>query len=120
MNTQNAKKLLIEKERSLLEDLRRLEGELAQPGDVGDHVDNATASEETGDASEEITRVTDTLEAVRAAMQRIEQGTYGRCVVCGRPIEAKRLESVPWTPYCRKDQEKIDREEGLDNAKVTL
>jgi DnaK suppressor protein len=40
---------------------------------------------------------------VRDALQRIEKGTYGRCVECGRPIEAHRLGSVPWTPYCLDD-----------------
>jgi len=120
MNTEDAKKLLVEKERSLVKDKGRLQGELAGPDDVGDPVDNAVVSEETGDASEQITRVTDTLKAVRAALQRIEDGTYGRCVICGRPIEPKRLEAVPWTLYCLEDQEKIDRQGGMENAIPTL
>src|ERR1051326_2036171 len=35
---------------------------------------------------------------VRAALKRIEDGTYGKCVVCGRPIPEKRLEAIPWAP----------------------
>lgn len=34
---------------------------------------------------------------VQAALKRIEDGTYGKCVVCGRPIPEKRLEAIPWT-----------------------
>ena len=49
------------------------------------------------------------LAQVRAALRRIEQGTYGRCMVDGGPIDPKRLESVPWTPYCLKHQ--LDLEE---------
>lgn len=44
------------------------------------------------------------LAQVRAALRRIDNGTYGRCVVDGEPIDQKRLESVPWTPYCLKHQ----------------
>lgn len=45
---------------------------------------------------------------VRVALGRIEDGTYGRCVVDGDPIGEGRLESVPWTPYCLKHQEKLE------------
>jgi DnaK suppressor protein len=120
MTTEHAKKLLLEKERSLLEELDRLQDEISDSGDVGDPVDAAASDEATGDASENLSKVTETLEDVRSALQRIEAGTYGRCVVCGRPIEPKRLEAVPWTPYCLEDQERIDRERGLDHGSATL
>jgi RNA polymerase-binding transcription factor DksA len=38
-----------------------------------------------------------TLKQVRAALQRIQDGTYGVCIDCGRRIEPARLEAVPWT-----------------------
>lgn len=45
---------------------------------------------------------------VRAALRRIEGGTYGKCVVDGEPIDEKRLESVPWAPYCLKHQRELE------------
>jgi DnaK suppressor protein len=48
------------------------------------------------------------LAQVRAALRRIDDGTYGRCVVDDEPIEPKRLESVPWTPYCLKHQSELE------------
>ena len=36
------------------------------------------------------------LTEVQAALKRIEQGTYGKCIECGRPIPEKRLEAIPW------------------------
>jgi DnaK suppressor protein len=39
------------------------------------------------------------LTEVRAALKRIEDGTYGQCVVCGRPIPEKRLEAIPWAAF---------------------
>jgi DnaK suppressor protein len=44
------------------------------------------------------------LEQVRDALARIDAGTFGTCVVDGGPIEPKRLEAIPWTPYCLKHQ----------------
>ena len=39
------------------------------------------------------------------ALKRIDDGTFGTCVVDGGPIEEARLEAVPWTPYCLKHQQ---------------
>ena len=38
---------------------------------------------------------------IRAALQRIEDGTYGDCARCGEPIAEARLDLLPWTPLCR-------------------
>jgi RNA polymerase-binding transcription factor DksA len=40
------------------------------------------------------------------ALQRLERGAYGRCVVCGKEIPAARLDLVPETPYCVEDAER--------------
>jgi YteA family regulatory protein len=42
------------------------------------------------------------LEAVNTALDMLEQGRYGTCVVCGREIPAERLEAVPSTLYCKE------------------
>src|SRR6267142_7023853 len=48
------------------------------------------------------------LQQVRDALQRIEDGIFGCCVVDGEPIEPKRLEAVPWTPYCVKHRKLLE------------
>ena len=57
------------------------------------------------------------LQQVREALQRLDNGTFGRCVVDGAPIDEKRLEAVPWTPYCLKHQQLL---EGASPPKPTL
>jgi ribosome-binding protein aMBF1 (putative translation factor) len=52
------------------------------------------------------------LAKVEEALARIEEGTYGRCELCGREIDAERLEAVPWTTLCRECKEKKERREG--------
>jgi RNA polymerase-binding transcription factor DksA len=36
----------------------------------------------------------------RAALDRIESGTFGQCVSCSQPIAKPRLEALPYTGYC--------------------
>src|SRR5690242_16341646 len=45
---------------------------------------------------------TEILAQVRAALRRIDDGTYGQCAVDGGSIPEARLDAVPWTPYCAK------------------
>ena len=37
---------------------------------------------------------------VEHALGRIEQGTFGRCTDCGKPIAHERLEVMPYTSWC--------------------
>lgn len=50
------------------------------------------------------------LEQVRAAVQRLDDGTYGFCQRCGKPIEARRLEALPYAEYDLECQEIVERE----------
>jgi DnaK suppressor protein len=38
--------------------------------------------------------------AIDQALERIDAGTYGRCVACATAIPAERLEAVPWAALC--------------------
>lgn len=40
------------------------------------------------------------LEQIEGALARIDDGSYGLCVVCRSPIGQGRLEARPWTPFC--------------------
>jgi DnaK suppressor protein len=49
------------------------------------------------------------LDSIDAALDRIEEGEYGKCVNCGEPIQEKRLEAVPWARHCIRCQDLIER-----------
>lgn len=49
------------------------------------------------------------LEAIDAALQRIEDGTYGKCVNCGAQIPEDRLEAMPWATLCIECKRKEER-----------
>src|SRR5690606_105564 len=40
------------------------------------------------------------LDDVRSALSAVDDGTYGRCAVCGEPIPAGRLQARPWATRC--------------------
>lgn len=49
------------------------------------------------------------LAAIDAALKRIDDGTYGRCVRCGREIPAERLEAKPYAELCIEHQRELER-----------
>ena len=49
------------------------------------------------------------LHMVQQALYRLEAGNFGECISCGKEINAKRLEAVPWTRYCIECQEKMEK-----------
>ena len=49
------------------------------------------------------------IEEIEAALRRIDDGTYGTCVVCGKPIGEERLEAVPYATLCIDDKRKQER-----------
>jgi DnaK suppressor protein len=49
------------------------------------------------------------LRNARAALRRIEEGSFGTCEQCEEDIHPKRLAAVPWTAYCIRCQEAADR-----------
>lgn len=63
-----------------------------------------------GDAtSYAVDRMTDAYQArtiyasvgeIDQALERVDAGTYGRCVICGNAIPDERLEAVPWAAQC--------------------
>ena len=46
---------------------------------------------------------------VDGALARIREGIFGECVSCGKEINPKRLEAVPWTRHCIECQEKAEK-----------
>ena len=49
------------------------------------------------------------LQMVEGALYRIREGSFGECISCGKEINAKRLEAVPWTRHCIECQEKLEQ-----------
>ena len=48
------------------------------------------------------------LRNARAAMVRIQEGSFGKCQQCDEDIHPKRLAAVPWAPFCIRCQDAAD------------
>ena len=44
----------------------------------------------------------DTLSLIEAALDRVDRGSFGRCVECEGQISKARLNAIPYTPVCIK------------------
>ena len=52
---------------------------------------------------------TQQITAIRAALKRMDEGTYGFCLTCDKPIGKKRLDALPYTVQCISCAEKAER-----------
>jgi DnaK suppressor protein len=93
--------------RGQLEDERaRLEAQIAalEVGSDGAYDDNfADSGQVTAEQSENLAllnQLNDQLDEVNHALSKMDDGTYGICEVCGRPIAEARLEAMPATRFC--------------------
>lgn len=53
--------------------------------------------------------IRDLLDKIDHAVARIDQGNYGLCERCGRPIEKARLKALPYAALCVKDKQAEER-----------
>ena len=49
-----------------------------------------------------------TLKQIQEALERMSEGTYGVCEVCGERIDPARLKALPQTPHCLDCQRKLE------------
>jgi DnaK suppressor protein len=108
--------------RQLEEEQRDLESLLARTEAAGREADQAFPEDVADKAANSYTKEflfsqsnsgRSHLQHVNAAIGRLKNGSFGICEECGEPIEPKRIEAVPWTPFCRACQEEEER-----NAKI--
>jgi DnaK suppressor protein len=105
------RKRLEVRRRSLTETVTRTRGEGRtviedHPQDVADLATSYQAKEFLFSTSTQERR---NLQMVEEALQRIHGGVFGECISCGREINPKRLDAVPWARYCIECQEKIEQ-----------
>lgn len=102
------------RQRSGREDLSSLSAVDQHPADQGT---------ETFDRERDLSirdQVEGELAEVDMALRRLDEGTYGRCEACGRPIGAERLGAAPATRLCLDDQRQLERELAFKHREVEL
>jgi DnaK suppressor protein len=104
MDSARAATLLEARRVELAAELEALRKPVREPGAqlqygkrVGDHTNDAIEQRTRGMAAERLQQVAD---GVARAIEKLAEGSYGRCDGCGRPIPDERLEALPWADLC--------------------
>jgi len=115
VNLDHYKKLLLAKERELVVRRARTgaEEQESPDGAAGDVGDESVKDEQKSTLFTEDEADATVLDQVRLALGRIADGSYGRCQVDEQPIDEKRLEAVPWTPYCARHAAEREARQGV-------
>lgn len=112
MDTSAARARLEETLRDLDRSIATLEGEKSpDDGRGGLLTPTADPGAALSDADREealIEAMTRQREQVRGALDRIDAGTYGRCVDCGQELPPERLEARPEAARCVADQARAE------------
>ena len=113
MDTQDARQQLEQMLREIDSATAVLENEGAGDSSEISHVDQhpADVANEFQDADDQAALLENSAgqrEQVVAALARIDAGTYGTCVDCGRTIPDARLEVRPEAARCIEDQQKFE------------
>ena len=107
-NELNKYRNILEAKQAELEQLVRNRDGIAieKSPDALDEVQHAAEREL---AIRNLDRESNLLRNVRAALRRIDDGSYGVCLHCEEQINPKRLNAVPWAPFCIQCQEQYDK-----------
>src|ERR1700745_2810296 len=105
------KKRLEERQQSLRKTVSRTEedGRIADQDTAQDIADRAASSYTKEFLFSQSNNDRQLLQMVESALDRIREGTFGECISCGKEINPKRLEAVPWTRHCIECQEKLEQ-----------
>lgn len=124
----DAARKLLEQERQRLTDVKatfadqdfsgstEAEG-LSELSDADQHqADVATETFEREKDLSILERVEGELADVEHALRRLDDGTYGTCEACGKPIGEERLHAMPAARFCVDDQMLAEREARAHSA----
>ena len=93
--------LLLEERASLVHQLEEIGfGEDGNLSYDSNFADSSQVTAERGEAEALAAQLQEALERVEKALRKLDDGTYGICERCGKPISAARLEAKPATAFC--------------------
>ncbi|NLO04606.1 MAG: hypothetical protein GX131_02130 [candidate division WS1 bacterium] len=112
LDVEKYEEILVEERDRLRTELKRIEDKAAGRDRLHSDQAGQDFDEPGGDAATETVEraqsmavgasLREQLEEVLAALEKIENGTYGICDACGKPITKKRLSVLPWATLCKE------------------
>ncbi len=113
------RELLLEKRKAVLESIQQIEKDTLKKsqreasGDLSGYAyhmaDMATDNFDTEFSLNLASVEQQTLYGIDEALKRIEEGTYGDCLGCGKKISSPRLKALPYASLCIGCQEEEEK-----------
>ncbi len=103
------RKILLEKRDDLLKVVKAKKEQDLTEAEIGDEIDTASQTSEKELLFEQTDNEKIMLDAIEAALRRIETGKFGMCESCGKDIKEGRLKAIPWVRYCIDCQNKAEK-----------
>ena len=105
--------LLLEQRRHATEDLEANRATALQGDDgVENSADMSELDLNRSTALDLVSRESQLIKEIDEALLRIDDGTYGQCTRCGKPIDEERLKAVPTAKYDAACQAAIEAARG--------
>ena len=114
------RRVLLIRRRALEKEIEELENSTTNPNDSGVRVENPYSTHPADIGMDNLGRensylfaskAAEMLVKIKEALERIDDGTYGKCRICGKLISKERLNAVPWTEVCvdckRKEEKNL-------------
>lgn len=113
------RKLLLEQRRQAIDDIGA-DRAIALEGDDGveDEGEMSEFDRNRSTALDLAGRQSQLVEEIDEALARIEDGTYGQCPRCGKPLDEQRLKAVPTAKYDAECQAAIEAAQGMETPSL--
>ncbi|MGE3164158.1 MAG: TraR/DksA family transcriptional regulator [Planctomycetota bacterium] len=101
--------LLLQKRHFLTGNMQDLEQGVGDIGGSGSGGDSADLGAETYEADLSLSLLEsegNVIQKIDAALGRLQEGSFGVCDMCEKPIPKARLKAIPWAPFCVDCQRK--------------
>ena len=109
------RKLLLSQRAQAVEDLRADRATAVEGSDgVTDSGEESELDTTRSTALNLASRQSQLIEEIDDALRRIDDGTYGQCDVCGKPIDEERLKAMPTAKYDVACQASLEASRGVE------
>ena len=109
------RRLLLSQGGQAIEDLRADRATAVEGSDgVTDSGEESELDQTRSTSLNLASRQSQLIEEIDDALRRIDDGTYGQCAVCGKPIDEERLKAIPSARYDAPCEATLERSQGVE------
>ncbi|BCD68093.1 RNA polymerase-binding protein DksA [Nitratiruptor sp. YY09-18] len=116
MDLKYFEKLLLERKEQILKNISSADSEIEnlKDSEINDEIDFANICTDNMIEFAIKSQQIQELKEIEEALQKIKNGDYGICEMCGEPIKPLRLKIKPYAKYCIICREVIEKDKNVE------